>query len=441
MAWLLLGAVLLSTVALGWIAWRKWIAPWHQVDQLVRRIEQGEQPRTFLVDGGARSKRIGLGLEKIFGRGVELERQMADHESGTQTIMRALQDGLLVVDADRRVLLINRAFRTIFGLSRVATGTPLLDFLRDATLERLIADALRGAEPKQSDLIVAGANGERHLEINAVPMKDDSETTTGVVILIHDITQLKHADNVRRDFVANVSHELRTPLSILRGYIETLRDHPQISRDERARILEVMERHSKRLGLIAEDLLTLAKLESAGPELQLSSVKIDNLMLSVVRDWEKKFASKKLKATIDLGPGLPPVQADETRLEEVLHNLLDNALKYSPEGGEIRLRAELTKPVAGIGDPGKWELAISVSDKGSGISKEDLPRIFERFYRADKSRGGGTRGTGLGLAIVKHIVQLHGGRVAAESKIDQGTTISVILPARDAQTTISASGT
>ena len=446
-AWILLGTVVLTTVVLGVVVWRKWIAPWQQVDQLVRRIEQGDHPRTFLVDGGARSKRVGLGLEKIFGRGVELERQMADRESGTQTIMRALHDGLLVVDAERRVLLINRAFRTIFGLPRIATGTPLLDFLRDATLERLIADALRGAEPKQSGLIIAGSNGDRHLEINAVPMKDDSETTTGVVILIHDITQLKHVDNVRRDFVANVSHELRTPLSILRGYIETLRDHPQTSRDERARILEVMERHSKRLGLIAEDLLTLAKLESAEPELQLSRVKLDNLMLSVIRDWEKKFAQKKLKATIDLAPGLPAIEADETRLEEVLHNLLDNAVKYSRENGEIRLSATVssafhrTAPnafgvaknasAAGTGDAGGDELTLSVTDTGAGISKEDLPRIFERFYRADKSRGGDLSGTGLGLAIVKHIAQLHRGRVMAESALDQGTTIRVILPTND----------
>lgn len=451
MSWILLGSVVLGAIAIGWIVWRKWIAPWGQIEQLVRRIEQGENPRTFLVDGGAQVKRTGLGLEKIFGRRVELERQVADRESGTQTILRALQDGLLVVDSERQVILINRAFREIFDLPRVATGTPLLDFLRDVTLERLIADSLRGAEPKQSELIVPGSSGERHLEINAVPMKDEAGITTGAVILIHDISQLKRVDSIRRDFVANVSHELRTPLSILRGYIETLRDHPQTSRDERARILEVMERHSRRLGLIAEDLLTLAKLESAAPELQLSSVRIDNLMLNVMRDWEKKFGQKHLKATVDLAPSLPVIQADETRLEEVLHNLLDNAVKYSRDNGEIQLRAEV-RTVAGAGgrgdssresvagpvyppwrgDADKTELVLSVTDNGVGITKEDLPRIFERFYRADKARGGEPAGTGLGLAIVKHIAQLHGGHVEAESESGKGTTVRVNLPINDA---------
>jgi two-component system phosphate regulon sensor histidine kinase PhoR len=261
-------------------------------------------------------------------------------------------------------------------------------------------------------------NSERDVEMGAVPIKDDADLTTGAVVLFHDITKLKQTDKVRRDFVANVSHELRTPLSIVRGYIETLLDNPKTSEKELSRILRVMERHSRRLGLLVDDLLTLAQLESRNTTLQFSDVQLPELFDSVIRDWGKQLAEKRLKVAVDLLPEAQTIRADETRLHEVLYNLLDNAVKYSRENGEIRMQAVQR------GD----EVTVSVNDNGIGISKDDLPRIFERFYRADKARGRELGGTGLGLAIVKHIVQLHGGRVEAESEPGRGTTIRVVLP-------------
>jgi len=208
-------------------------------------------------------------------------------------------------------------------------------------------------------------------------------------------------------------------LSILRGYIETLLERPETSREELLRILGVMERHSKRLDSLAEDLLTLAQLESANPNLQLGNVDLSSFFGEVIRDWEKKLANKQLNVILDVPPDLPTIRADPVRLQEALHNLLDNAVKYSREHGEIRLMARRRDE----------EVVLSVSDNGIGISKEDLPRIFERFYRVDKARTAeNIRGTGLGLAIVKHIAQLHGGHVEAESEIEKGTTIRLVLP-------------
>jgi two-component system phosphate regulon sensor histidine kinase PhoR len=184
-----------------------------------------------------------------------------------------------------------------------------------------------------------------------------------------------------------------------------------------------MERHSKRLGLLVDDLLTLAELESTNPNLQLSDVNLSELFGKVVRDWEKKFAEKQLKVIVDEPVALPVILADETRLQEALYNLLDNAVKYSRQNGEIYLRAEQR------GD----EIVLSVSDSGRGIARNNLPRIFERFYRADKARTPESiRGTGLGLSIVKHIAQLHGGRVDAESELGRGTIVRVVLPVRRA---------
>jgi two-component system phosphate regulon sensor histidine kinase PhoR len=238
--------------------------------------------------------------------------------------------------------------------------------------------------------------------------------------LFHDITELKKMDQVRRDFVANVSHELRTPLSILRGYIETLLDNSKTPHEELLRILRVMERHSNRLELLVEDLLTLAQLESGNPHLQLGIIDLSEFLHEMICDWEEKLASKQLSIVVDIPPTLSPMRADRTRLQEALYNLLDNAVKYSREQSEIRLSARQSDS----------EIELSVSDQGVGVAREDLPRIFERFYRADKARSrDAIRGTGLGLAIVKHITQLHGGRVEAESEVGRGTTIRVILPA------------
>jgi two-component system phosphate regulon sensor histidine kinase PhoR len=420
MWWLFLGAVCILLMATALAIWRKWIAPWRQIERLVRQIAGGARPRTFLVDGGPEPQRVGLALESIFAREEELGRQIAGRESGTQTILRAMQDGLLVVDKSLRVTLVNQAFRNLFGLPEIPLGTPLLDVVRDATVDRLIAQSLRAGKAMQSELILADpkTNSERDVEISAVPVKDEADLTTSAVILFHDITQLKQADKVRRDFVANVSHELRTPLSIVLGYIETLLDDPQTSDQELSRILRVMERHSKRLGLLVNDLLTLAQLESRNANLQFGDVQLAELFERVIRDWGKKLEEKQLKVIVDLSPGAQTIRADETRLQEVMYNLLDNAVKYSHEHGEVLLRAARHDS----------EMLLSVTDNGIGIGKDDLPRIFERFYRADKARSRELGGTGLGLAIVKHIVQLHGGRVEAESELGRGTTIRVVLP-------------
>jgi two-component system phosphate regulon sensor histidine kinase PhoR len=325
-----------------------------------------------------------------------------------------MQDGLLVVDGQSRLALMNPAFRDLFGVGEDSLGAPLLESVRDPAVEQIVGETLRQRKPSQGQLVI----GRREFEMTSVPMGTGNGTLTGAVVLFHDITELKRADEIRRDFVANVSHELRTPLSILRGYIETMIDDPKLPRSETARILEVMDQHSKRLGLLANDLLTLAQIESGRSTLELSEIDLLRFFNDLVRDWNKKFAAKNLNAVVDVDGDCPNIRADEARLREVFDNLLDNAVKYSNENGEIRLCAERHDGA----------IALSVSDSGIGISGEDLPRIFERFYRADKARSPeGFRGTGLGLSIVKHIAQLHGGSVEAESVLGKGTTIRVVL--------------
>jgi len=414
MFWILLAAIIGSTIAIVYLVWRRWIAPWRQIERLVRQIGRGEQPRTFLVEGGKEAQRVSVALEDIFRRQLGLNRQIGERASGNRAIFSAMRDGLLVVDAERRITLLNAALQELFALKDDPLGASFLETLRDANVEEAISETFRRREPVQREIVIAN----RQLQINSVPMGKDNGDIVGAVVLFHDITELKRADEMRRDFVANVSHELRTPLSILRGYIETMRDDPKMPRAESARILEVMEQHSKRLGLLANDLLTLAQLESGTSSPQLNDVDFGQFLAGLVRDWKRKFMAKNLKVAIDLPADFSIVRADEALLREIFDNLLDNAVKYSSKHGEIHLGAQRRGS----------EIVLSVSDDGVGIGQEDLPRIFERFYRADKARSGELGGTGLGLSIVKHIAQLHGGRVEAESELGRGTRIRVILP-------------
>src|SRR5690242_8480973 len=334
--WTLIAAIAVATLIICYRFRRNWIAPWRQIDQLVRQVGRGEQPRTFLIEGSREAQRVGVALEEILTRQRQLDRQIDERESGQKAILSAMEDGLLVIDGQSRVALMNPAFCDLFGVGQDSLGQPLLESVRDPALEQIAGETLKQRKPSQGELVI----GRRQFQMTSVPMGLDNGAVSGAVVLFHDITALKHADEMRRDFVANVSHELRTPLSILRGYIETMLDDPKMSRGETIRILEVMDQHSKRLGLLANDLLTLAHLESGSSSLQSTDVDLLRFLTDLVRDWGKKFQSKDLEATVDVAENCPTVRADEARLREIYDNLLDNALKYSDNHGRVRLSAE-----------------------------------------------------------------------------------------------------
>jgi two-component system phosphate regulon sensor histidine kinase PhoR len=419
MGWLAFCGLLAVVFVIAVAVWRKWIAPWKDVKELANAVVEQKAPRKFLISGNPDARRIGLALETLTDRRRELDERLRESELSVQAVFGAMLDGLVVVDDLRRVRLMNRQFRRVFGLEENNSDGTLLELVRHASVDRLVMEAIRVGEPQRESIQMSrGPSEGRELEVTAVPLGEDSAQTGGAVILFRDVTQLKQVEEIRREFVANVSHELRTPLSIFRGYLETLLDDPHQPPGELLRILEIMERHSDRLNALVEDVLSLARLESPGTKLDLSEVDLAELFHSIMRDWEKRFAAAQLKSHLNFPGNLPLLNADENRLQEVIYNLLDNAVKYSQPGGTVSLHAEL--------EDGR--VRISVSDQGVGIPNADLPRIFERFYRADKGRSRELGGTGLGLSIVKHIVQLHGGTVEAQSELGKGTTISVLLP-------------
>lgn len=405
--------IALLVLLIGWLLVRNWVLPWKQLDHLLTTISRGQRPTTFLLSGNLHARRIGPALEALLMRQQRLDEQVTKDATKMQAAFTALTDGLLVLDAGGHVVLSNPAFEKIWG-RRATAGAPLLEVIHDVAAVQLIKVVSATSTAKTAE--IESPDGKSQLQLTAVPIPGEDHST-GVIALFHDISELKRVDEIRRDFVANVSHELRTPLSIFRGNLEALLDGSDLDAKETERIYNVMKRHSDRLNLLVDDLLSLARLEARETKLQRDHVDLAEFLPRVLRDWTHRCAEKKLRLETRLPEELT-LSADAHRLEEIIHNLLDNAVKYSNEGGRILASAE----------PRDHAVVLSVNDEGIGIPAEDLPRIFERFYRVDRARGRELGGTGLGLSIVKHIAQLHGGHVEAESAVGKGTTISVILP-------------
>jgi two-component system phosphate regulon sensor histidine kinase PhoR len=279
-----------------------------------------------------------------------------------------------------------------------------------------------GSAATSRDVALGSGAGPR-LQVNAARLAGVDGRPFGVVLVLHDVTELRRLEVVRRDFVANVSHELRTPLTAIKGFAETLLGPAGDDRETAQRFLRVIDRHSERLGRLIDDLLTLSDLELGRTPLRVGTVVPGQAIDDVLQIFAETAARAGVRIAANVEPGTPALQADGDRVRQVLINLVDNAVKYTPAGGQVRVRAA---PVSG-GEQGDM-VAIVVEDTGVGIPAQDLPRLTERFFRVDKARSRELGGTGLGLAIVKHIVQAHGGSLSISSMLGQGTAVRVLLP-------------
>jgi two-component system, OmpR family, phosphate regulon sensor histidine kinase PhoR len=240
------------------------------------------------------------------------------------------------------------------------------------------------------------------------------------VLVLHDITELRRLERVRRDFVANVSHEFKTPLTAIQGFAETLLGGALDDNDNRRRFVEIIREHAARLARLTDDLLTLSRIEAGKLELRMQPVSVTDLVEMCAQTTQMKADQKKLTLEFDVRPNLPPVRGDASRLAEILQNLLDNAVQYTQPGGRVTLRADVA--------PGARQAAISVSDTGIGIPQHEQQRIFERFYRVDAARSREVGGTGLGLSIARHLAEAHGGRIEVQSEAGKGSTFTLFLP-------------
>ena len=370
------------------------------------------------------------GLAKVVGEmDIQFRNQieeMSKEKDYLQTILKGMTEGVLVVDGRGRILTVNDALRKLLSLSSDVSDKMPLEIIRNAELEGAIRKALHDGENIALELDL-GKSGEKTIEVNVVSilpssrsLDEGSEGIRGAIAVFHDITRLKELEKIRQDFVANVSHELRTPLTTIKGYAETLLEGA-LKEDQAFQFVQVIKRHTDRLTKIVEDLLMLSRIETKEFHLKLEVVPLPNFIDDILDFVKDPAEKKKISLSRNEIPPSLSVQGDRNHLEQVLINLLDNAIKYTPEGGRVTVSAI---------EKDSKDIQFSVEDNGIGIPKEDLSRIFERFYRVDKGRSKELGGTGLGLSIVKHLVQAHGGSVWVESQLGKGSTFYFTLPKR-----------
>ena len=344
------------------------------------------------------------------GRRIEdLSRDRAHMEA----ILSGMVEGVLVVDWQGRLQLVNDAAQAMLHVDASATGRRYLEVIRHPDISAQLTAVLRGEQVDPHELSL-GRDAARLFVARAAPVAATSGG--GAVLVLHDITDLRRADQIRRDFVANVSHELRTPLTAIRGYVEALIDEPPDPEQTR-RFLEIIARHSTRMERLVKDLLRLARLDARQEVLEIASCELQQIFHAVVADLAPTIETKRQRVTIAVAPDACTLEADAAKLHDVVRNLVENAVNYSPEEADVRLEAVRRDDA----------VIMTVSDSGPGIPQTDLTRVFERFYRVDKSRSR-PGGTGLGLAIVRHLVELHGGRAVADNRPEGGARITITLP-------------
>ncbi|HEY6168111.1 MAG TPA: ATP-binding protein [Verrucomicrobiae bacterium] len=341
----------------------------------------------------------------------------AQAQAQQQTLFNSMAEGVLIVGADGKIQLANQSLVRLFNLTGDIRGQTITAAFRMPELTELAGRVQTERSVSEVELAPPALEG-RCLEVNAATVLNQDGLPQETIFMFHDLTRLKQLENTRKEFVANVSHELRTPLSMIKGFVETLlegaKDDPEVA----TRFLRTIEKHTDRLTYLIEDLLTISRLESGQVLMNVQPVELRELIEKVRNDLAARAAEKNVALAMMVDAGLR-ARADGDRVEQVLFNLVDNAIKYGRAGGRVEIGGR-TLP------DGKVE--VWVRDDGPGIPAEARSRVFERFYRVDRARSRDTGGTGLGLAIVKHIVQAHGGEVWVESEAGQGATFFFTLP-------------
>ena len=416
LVWGIAAAVGLVTLVVTWWVAARVTRPIGELTRAAESIAAGNYGHKVYVTNrdelgslGAAFNRMSMELDARVGQIREDQHRLA-------TVLGGMVEGVVAVDAEQHVLFANDAARTLLDLpgERFA-GRPFWELVRHAAVQEAVRGAFASYQPLRLEFEIAGP-ARRVLELVARRLPGDP--TPGAVLVFHDVTELRRLETMRRDFVANVSHELKTPLSSIKAYAETLLAGALDDRDSNRSFVQQIEEQAERLHVLILDLISLARIESGQESFHIVPLELASVVESCVKQHEPAAASKQLTLAIEPPHATVRVLADEEGLREILNNLLDNAVKYTPDGGRVGVR---WRPVDSM-------CLVEVEDTGIGIPPHEQSRIFERFYRVDRARSRELGGTGLGLSIVKHLVQSFGGSVSVSSEVGRGSTFSVRLP-------------
>jgi two-component system phosphate regulon sensor histidine kinase PhoR len=391
----------------------------NRVDRLTafsKRVAEGDFHAEPVGSSGDALDSLGSSLNQTAGRLNQMIRTVTEERNLSSAILGSMVEGVAVVNANERVLFSNPSFASILGLDvPPQPGSGLVEVIRQTELIEAVRKVLAGEKRVESE-IVTGTLRQHFFAATVAAVR--ATQANGAVVVLHDITDLRKLERVRRDFVANVSHEFRTPLTAIQGFSETLLAGAMNDPQNRDRFLGIIVEHSRRLARLTEDLLMLSKMDADRLELEIRRLPVEQLVSSCIETSQPRAVEKDLRLSVNLAKSIPDIAGDRRRLTEVLQNLLDNAIQYTPSGGQIMVSAE-TKD---------GEVVFTVSDTGIGIPEADQPRIFERFYRVDVARSREVGGTGLGLSIAKHLMEVHGGNLWVESEVGHGSQFHFSVP-------------
>lgn len=347
---------------------------------------------------------------------AQLVQTLTEERRRTEAILASMGEGVVVVDADCRILFCNHAFCDAMQWGpEPCAGRPLVEVVRQVELVSAVERALAGQQLQMEEVTLSSVP-QRTFAATAAPVRGGA--SHAAVLVLHDVTESRRLERVRRDFVANVSHELKTPLTAIQGFAETLLGGAADDPETRRRFLEIIRDHAVRLGRLTDELLTLSSIEAGKLTLKTAPLAPEQILEPCLELTRLRTAGRQLAIDVKLPDELPNVRGDLQRLQQVLQNLLDNAVQYTPDGGRITVRVF----------PRDGEVVFEVADTGIGIPEAAQPRIFERFYRVDSARSREVGGTGLGLSIAKHLVEAHGGRIWVESEVGRGSRFFFSIP-------------
>ena len=384
-----------------------------------QRVAEGDFRPQASDGSGDALDRLSHSLNQTAAQLDRTIRTLTEERNLSSAILGSMVEGVLVVNGSERVVFANQSFAEILDLKvPPQAGSGLVEVVRQTELIEAARKVLRGEARVESE-IVTGTLRQHFFAATVAAVR--AAETNGAVIVLHDITDLRKLERVRRDFVANVSHEFRTPLTAIQGFAETLLAGAMNDSQNRERFLGIIVEHSRRLARLTEDLLMLSKMDADRLELEMRRIPVGPFVESCIETSTPRASEKDLKLLVNLADRVPDIAGDRRRLTEVLQNLLDNAIQYTPAGGQIMVSAGAKNS----------EVVFTVSDTGIGIPQADQPRIFERFYRVDVARSREVGGTGLGLSIAKHLVETHGGRIWVESEVGRGSQFHFSVPIFD----------
>ncbi len=412
-----LAAVFLLSLVLSVMVSSAVTRPVSRISSTARSISEGDLSARALVSSDDEIGDLAKTLNHMADEIRAKIDSIASGEAKLEAVLSSMVEGVIVTDEKGAILIANPSARKMFFIDTAPEGKAPLEVIRNSSVQDIVDRIIRKGQKVASEEMQLSRPDERSVIVSAAAVMKEGELS-GALLVFHDITELRRLERMRQDFVANVSHELRTPLSSIKGYSETLMDGGVTQQKQQKEFLGIIYRESDRLAKLIDDLLDLSRIESGKMAMALMPADLLPAVKRASAILEKQAAVKSIRITVDIPAGTPRILADESRLSQVILNLLDNAVKYTPEGGEVRISAV----------PDGAFVRVDVSDTGAGIPETDIPRIFERFYRVDKARSRELGGTGLGLSIVKHIVQAHGGQVWVKSAPGDGSTFSFTIP-------------